>query len=148
MNKPVAALVVVLVLAALGGLGFALVERHNRGSLVKKSEQACGGRDMPAAGAPSTLPLGLPSTAGATVLSVAMQGRTTVAFAKVPGSRDDIVATRDRVVGDLTAAGYRVVGTDQEPGFEAEAQLAGTRTGTLKVSPLCGGLLEVRYKIE
>jgi len=148
VKRPLLALVVVLVLLALGGLGFALFERHDRGSLVHKSEQACGGRDVPAAAAPATLPLGLPSTAGATVLSVAMQGRTTIAFAKVPGSREDIVATRDRVLGDLTAAGYRVVGTDQEPGFEAEAELAGTRTGTLKVSPLCGGLLEVRYKIE
>ena len=31
---------------------------------------------------------------------------------------------------------------------EAEAQVRGRYEGTVKVSPLCEGLLEVRYKIE
>lgn len=76
------------------------------------------------------------------------QGKTTVAFAKIPGGRDDIVAVRDRVLADLKTAGYTTVGTDQEPGYEAEAELGGKHDGTLKVSPLCEGLLEVRYKIQ
>ncbi len=71
-----------------------------------------------------------------------------MAFAKVEGGRDDIVAVRDRVLGDLKTAGYETVGTDQEPGYEAEAEIKGQYEGTLKVSPLCEGLLEVRYKIE
>ena len=82
------------------------------------------------------------------MLNVATQGATTVVFASEPGGRDDIVAVRDKVLADLAKAGYRVVGTDQEPGYEAEAELAGTHPGSLKVSPLCEGLLEVRYKIE
>ncbi len=142
------ALIVVLVLAAAGGIGFALFERHERGGLVAASEQTCDGRAQPVAGAPSTLPLDLPLTAGGRVLNVTEQGRTVVAFASLPGSRPDIVAVRDQVLRDLAGAGYTTVGTDQEPGYEAEAELAGTHEGTLKVSPLCEGLLEVRYKID
>ena len=128
--------------------GFAVFERQEREGLATKSEQACTGRDKPAPGAPSSLPLGLPLTAGETVLEVATQGKTTVAFASEPGGRDDIVAVRDKVLVDLARVGYTVVGVDQEPGYEAEAELSGTHPGSVKVSPLCEGLLEVRYKIE
>lgn len=148
MRKPAVVGVVVLALVGVGAGGFALFERNERQGLASKSVEACDGRDKPAPGAPSTLPLGLPLTEGETVLNVAKQGATTVAFASEPGGRDDIVAVRDKVLADLAKAGYRVVGTDQEPGYEAEAELAGTHTGSVKVSPLCEGLLEVRYKIE
>lgn len=141
-------LIALLVLIAIGGVGWALFERHERGGLVKKSERACGDLDQPAPGAPTVLPLALPKTAGATVLSVTSQGKTTIAFAKIAGGRDDIVSVRDQVLTDLQGAGYTVKGTDQEPGYEAEAELEGTHHGTLKVAPLCTGLLEIRYKIE
>ena len=110
--------------------------------------EPCTGQEVPVADAPAQLPLGLPASAGSTVLRVAEQGRTTVAFASLPGTRDEIVPVRDRVLQDLATAGYRVVGTDQELGYEAEAELAGPYEGTLKVAPLCGELLEVRYKID
>lgn len=143
--------VIAVVLAgalAAGGVGFAVFEQFERRGLATKSEQACAGRDKPAPDAPATLPLGLPLTDGEKVLKVATQGATTVAFASEPGGRDDIVAVRDKVLADLAKVGYTVVGTDQEPGYEAEAELAGTHPGSVKVSPLCEGLLEVRYKIE
>lgn len=148
MRKPlVAGLVAVAVLAA-GGAGFAVFEHYEREGLATRSERACAGRDKPAPDAPAALPLELPLTEGEKVLRVATQGRTTVAFASEPGGRGDIVAVRDKVLADLARAGYTVVGTDQEPGYEAEAELAGTHPGSLKVSPLCEGLLEIRYKIE
>ncbi len=148
MRKPVVAVLVVVAIAALAGGGFAVFETVERGGLAKKAENACGSEATPAADAPSMLPLGLPLTEGEKVLRVAEQGKTTVAFASEPGSRDDIVAVRDKVLADLREAGYTVVDTDQEPGFEAEAELAGTHPGSVKVSPLCEGLLQVRYKIE
>ncbi len=148
MRKPVTAGVIVLALVVAGAGGFAVFERYERQGLASKSEEACAGRDKPSPGAPSALPLGLPLTEGETVLNVATQGATTVAFASESGGRDDIVAVRDKVLADLAEAGYRVVGTDQEPGYEAEAELAGKHAGSLKVSPLCEGLLEIRYKIE
>lgn len=148
MRKPLAAVLVVVAVAAAAGGGFAAFEKHERGGLAKKSEQACGDNARPAADAPAELPLGLPLTRGEKVLRVAEQGKTTVAWASEPGGRDDIVEVRDQVLRDLAGAGYTVVGTDQEPGYEAEAELAGTHPGSVKVSPLCEGLLEVRYKIE
>lgn len=141
-----AAAVAVVGLAVVGGL--LLHERQERGGLVSTAEQACEGRDQPVAGAPAALPLSLPLSSGGRVLDVATQGRTVVAFASVPGGRGDIVRVRDGVLSDLRGAGYTVAGTDQEPGYEAEAELAGVHEGTLKVSPLCAGLLQVRYKID
>jgi hypothetical protein len=141
-------LVVVLALVAVGGIGFALFERHERGGLVTASERPCDGREAPVSGVPSGMPLQLPMTQGGTLLDVQRQGSTTVAFVKVGGGRSDIVDVRDRVLGELKGAGYATSGTDQEPGYEAEAEVRGRYEGTLKVSPLCTGLLEVRYKIE
>jgi len=145
MRKP---LVAVAGAAILLGLGWALLAGPEGGRPTQQSEVACDGRDRPDPGAPATLPLGLPMTSGATVLRVGLVGRTTVAHAVLPGTREDIVSVRDRVLEDLKAAGYTVVGTDQEPGFEAEAELGGTHDGTLQVSPLCDGKLKVRYKIQ
>ncbi len=148
MRKPLFAAAAVLVLAVGGGVGFALFERHERGGLVTQSGQACDGKDQPVPAAPTALPFGLPATDGEVVLNVTSQGSTTVAFARVDGGRDRIVEVRDDVLADLTAAGYTVVGTDQEPGYEAEAEVTGPREGTIKVSPLCSGLLEVRYALR
>jgi hypothetical protein len=52
------------------------------------------------------------------------------------------------VLRGLGAVGYRVVGTDQEPGHEGEADVAGPHGGTIKVPPLCAGLLEVRDSLR
>ncbi len=133
---------------AVGGGAFALHERQHRSDLVTTSERACAGRDQAVPGTPAALPLGLPMTAGGKVLQVTSQGRTVISFASLPGRRGDIVQVRDAVLADLRGAGYSVAGTDQEPGYEAEAELAGTHEGTLKVAPLCAGLLQVRYKID
>ncbi|MCU1587235.1 MAG: hypothetical protein JWN31_728 [Frankiales bacterium] len=148
MKKPVIALIVVLGLLAVGGIGWALKEHHERAGIKKTAEKSCAGLDQPVAGAPTELPLAIPLTSGETVLSVTTQGKTTIAFAKISGTRNDVVKVRDQILTDLRAKGYTVPGTDQEPGFEAEAELAGTHDGTLKVAPLCQDVLSVRYKIN
>lgn len=140
-------LLAVLVLLAAGAVGWALVGQPDDAPATPAAP-GCDGVDQAVSGAPATLPLGLALRTGATVLDVTTQGKTTIAFAKIPGGRDDIVPIRDAVLTDLKAAGYTVTATDQEPGFEAEAQLGGKHRGTVKVSPLCTGLLEIRYKIE
>lgn len=129
----------------LGGAGFVVFEKFERAGIAEAATVDCEGRTTSTA---SALPLDLPLSEGAQVLRVDTQGATTVAFASLPGGRDDIVARRDAVLRDLQAAGYRVTGSDQEPGFEAEAQIAGPHEGTVRIKPLCTGLLEVRYKIE
>jgi hypothetical protein len=149
MKRPVVLIVVVVVLlAVVASVGFYLFEKHERGGIKAEAAKPCGTLADPSPGAPAELPLGLPLSAGSKVLRVAEQGKTTVAFAATQGTRDDVVTVRDRVLSDLAGAGYRATGTDQEPGFEAEAELAGTHDGTLRVKPLCTGVLEVRYTIE
>ncbi len=139
-------LLALLALLVVGGGGFYLFEKHERAGLAGAATEACGDEDAPSTTA--TLPFDLPLPEGGAVLRSDKQGATTVAFASVPGGRDDIVEQRDAVLEQLKTKGYTVAGTDQEPGYEAEAQLEGTHTGTLRVKPLCKGQLEVRYKIE
>ena len=136
----------VVVLAALGGLGFYLFERHERSGIAAKAEEPCGTLDTPEAGA--TLPAALKLPADQKLLRVQTQGKTTVAFASTAGGRDDIVAVRDRVLDLLKGRGFTVKGTDQEQGYEAEAELSGVVDGTIRVKPLCTGRMEIRYKIE
>ena len=138
----------VVVLVAAGGGGFWLFERHERGGLVAQSERACGDLASPEAGVPASLPLGLPLPPRAEILRVTSQGATQVAFVDVPGDRDDLVAVRDEVLRELQGVGYETVDTDQEPGYEAEAEVTGPHEGTVKVTPLCEGLIEVRYAIS
>ena len=140
-----AAVVVVAGLAAGGA--FALHEHRHRADLVSTSEQACAGQDRPRP-APGRAARRAADDHRRDRAPGGRPGRTVVAFASLPGRRGDIVQVRDAVLADLRGAGYTVAGTDQEPGYEAEAELAGTHEGTLKVSPLCAGLLEVRYKID
>mgnify|MGYP003296805668 CR=1 FL=1 len=145
-SSVIKALVAVVVLAMLGGLGFFLFERHERSGIAAKASEPCGTLDTPESGA--TLPVGLALPTGQKLLRVQKQGKTTVAFASTAGGRDDIVRVRDEVLDLLKASGFTVKGTDQEPGYEAEAELSGVVDGTIRVKPLCTDRLEVRYKIE
>lgn len=138
--------VAVVVLALLGGLGFYLFERNERSGIASKASEPCATLDTPESGA--TLPTGLALPPGQKLLRVQTQGKTSVAFASTAGGRDDIVKVRDDVLTLLKAAGFTVKGTDQEPGYEAEAEVSGPAEGTVRVKPLCEGRLEVRYKIE
>ncbi len=136
----------VLVVAALAGLGFYLFERHERSGIAAKAEEPCGTLDTPKAGA--TLPVALKLPDDQKLLRVQTQGKTVVAFTSTTGGRDDIVDVRDQVLDQLKANGFTVEGTDQEPGYEAEAELSGAVDGTIRVKPLCTGRLEIRYKLE
>lgn len=112
---------------------------------AQRQETPCA-EDTPVGAAP--LPSGLTLPPDQKLLRVAKQGKTSVVFASTDGGPDDLVAIRDRVLGQLAASGSTVVGTDQEPGAEAEAEVGGTFDGTLRVTPLCAGRVEVRYKVE
>jgi hypothetical protein len=147
MKRPVVlVLAAVVVIALLGGLGWFLFEKHERSGIAAKAEEPCGTLDTPEAGV--TLPVALALPEDQKLLRVQTQGKTTVVFTSTAGGRDEIVAVRDKVLDLLKARGFTVTGTDQEPGYEAEAELSGIVDGTLRVKPLCTGRLEIRYKIE
>lgn len=115
---------------------------------------ACGGASKDAAGEPcgalptrdpsAALPSGFPQREGEVLYGPAAQGKTSIVFGLVPDG--DFVAVRDGVVDRLRAAGYDIVGTDQEA-VEAEAEFTGPHEGTVKVQPLCQGYVTVRYKL-
>jgi hypothetical protein len=140
-------LLIVLALAAVVGIvlgGWAIFEHFDRAGKVKDAKKACTGLDV-VQGNP-TLPAGFTLPDGEKLLSVQTQGKTTVIYASTDGTRDDIVHARDQVTQALTADGYTVTHTDQEPTFEAEATVTTNGTDdTVQVQPLCSGRLRVRY---
>lgn len=139
----------VVALALVIGVAVFLFVRHEHSALANRAVTSCVGKADARPGAPATLPFGLPLPGdGAKVLSVDTQGKTTVAMVSTPGNRGDLVQVRDQILQQLAGLGYRRTGTDQEPSYEAEGQFAGRYTGSIRVRPLCAGLLEVRYKIE
>ena len=100
---------------------------------------------LPAADPEASLPEGFPQLPGQVLYGPASQGATTIVFGRVEG--DDFEATRDRLAGELEAAGYRLDGTDQEA-VEAEAHFSTPREGSVRVKQLCDGVLEVRYRLS
>jgi len=104
--------------------------------------EPCG--TLPSADPAASLPSGFPQRDGEVLYGPATQGKTSIVFGLVPDA--DFVAVRDGAVDRLKAAGYEVVGTDQEA-VEAEAEFTGPHEGTIKVQPLCEGYVTVRYKL-
>jgi len=79
--------------------------------------------------------------------------RVVTAGFKRPGSDICLFGTPVRaeggsVLAELLTGGYRAVGTSQDPGYEASADLDGTHRGSVRVSPLCRGLLQVSYTVR
>jgi hypothetical protein len=139
---------VLLALVVVAGVtvgGWAVFEHFDRQGIVKKAERACGTLDTPDSTA--TLPSGLVLPEGLKLLHVVTQGKTTLVVTSQQGTRQDVVKVRDQLVTALTAAGFTKKGQDQEPGFEAEAQLSGRVDARLKVRPLCQDRLEVRLTL-
>ena len=100
---------------------------------------------LPPADPAVALPADLPAPEGQVLYEKASQGSTDVVFARLDG--DDFVAVRDQVAASLREAGYEVSGTDQEA-VEAEVHFVQPLDGTVKVSPLCDGVLQLRYRLS
>jgi hypothetical protein len=100
---------------------------------------------LPAADPAASLPEGFPQLPGQVLYGPASQGATTIVFGRVPG--EDFEQLRDRLAGELEAAGYTLDGTDQEA-VEAEAHFSAPREGSVRVKQLCEGVLEVRYRLS
>jgi hypothetical protein len=129
---------VLLALAACGGDG-------EPGGSAKPSPTPCAGLLEPAD--PGVrLPDGLPFAEGHTLYDDARQGATRLWFAHVPG--DDVVEVRDTLAAAYESAGFRGITTDAEPPAEAELQFAGRLEGSVQVTPLCDGVLRVRYRVS
>ena len=146
VNRLVKALLALVVVAGLGLAGWAVFEHFEREGVAKKGERACGTLDTPKSGV--TAPPGVTLPEGLKLLDVVTQGRTVLVIASQEGTRQEVVKVRDDLVTALSAAGFTKKGEDQEPGYEAEAQLGGTADASLKVRPLCQDRLEVRLTLR
>ena len=94
--------------------------------------------------ASTALPSNVPAIDG-TPYDYSAQGKTW--FYSVSGSGTDLPALRDAYDAKLTAAGYKILNTDQEAGAESESAFAGPHSGTTNFRPLCDGKVVFRLKL-
>ena len=96
--------------------------------------------------ASTALPSDIPSPGG-NAYDYTSQGKTQVWFFAVDGSADQLPTLRDGYDTKLTAQGYKIEGTDQEEGAEAESDFSGPHEGTTNFRPLCSGKVVLRLKL-
>lgn len=132
---------------ALGLGGWYVFERVARAGKVKDAGKPCTNLDVVTPGA--VVPTGFSLPAGQKLLRVEKQGKTSIVYASLDGTRTDLVDIRDRTVEALKANGYKLTGTDQEPTYEADAAISkGNIDDSLNVRPLCSGKVVVRYTLH
>ena len=147
MKAVVRVLAAVVVLALLALVGWRVFEHFDQQDKIKNAKKSCATFDV--VGNNITLPAGFTLPAGQKLLNVQSTGKTSVIFASLSGTRDDLVDIRDRVATELEAQGYKRTGSDQEPTFEADATVSmGGVDDTINVRPLCAGKVVVRYTIH
>jgi hypothetical protein len=147
MKRLIVPLVGVVVLAVLILVGWRVFEHFDQQDKIKNANKSCSTFDV-VKGNP-TLPSGFTLPSGQKLLNVQTTGKTSVIFASLPGSRDELVSIRDSVEQALVANGYKVTGGDQEPTFEADGTVSKNGVDdTINVRPLCSGRVVVRYTIH
>lgn len=112
------------------------------------SSAACTKKPSPRPGAAGQLPAGFPTIAGWVPTDVVSQGQTKAVSGVVPGDVKDLVTVRNAALSRISTAGYRATHSDQEPGFEAEADFTGAHEGNVKVRAWCPGYLLLTYTIH
>ena len=99
--------------------------------------------------ASTQLPIDVPAPSGsATAYDYSNQGKTQVWFFALNGSPDDLASLRDAYDTQLTGKGYKIEGTDQEEGAEAESEFSGPHEGTTNFKALCSGKVGFRLKLN
>ena len=94
----------------------------------------------------ATLPSDVPAPASATFVELEKQGATRRYFAQLPG--DNVVQVRDEVLAQFRTAGYQIVDSDAEGNAEAEFDFRGAHEGSLAVTPLCDGMVQLRFRLS
>jgi hypothetical protein len=141
------ALLAVVAVVAVALAGWAVFEHFERADKIKDAKKSCADLDVVTPGA--TLPAGFTLPDGQKLLRVDTQGKTSIVYASLDGTRDDLVEIRDRTVEALKADGYKVTHTDQEPTYEADAAVSkGDVDDSINVRPLCSGKAVVRYTLH
>ena len=105
----------------------------------------CGSKITPDSSVAAKLPKGFPVLTGWTGTSAVTQGTTTAIHGAVKATPAQITTLRDTVFTQIKGAGYKVTGSDQEPGFEADGDFTGPHPGNINVKLLCQDYLLVTY---
>jgi hypothetical protein len=156
------AAVLALTLAACGGAGApesapgsgrsssagSAAETDATSTSASTSSPACAGQTAPHPELARQLPAGFPTVAGWTATQVQTQGQTRAVQGVLRGEVAELVRIRDTAADRIAAAGYTRTGSDEEPGFEAEAELEGPHEVSIKVKPLCRGYLALTYTVR
>jgi hypothetical protein len=112
------------------------------------SSAGCTGTATARPGVAGQLPAGLPTVAGWIPTEAVSQGQTKAIRGLVRGEVGDLVTVRDAAVNRISAAGYRKTDSDQEPGYEAEADFTGPQEGNINVRACGRDYLVVTYTIR
>jgi len=94
----------------------------------------------------TAIPSDVPAPSG-NVYEYSNQGKTQVWFYSLSGSPDQLPSLRDAYDSQLSGKGYKIEGTDQEEGSEAESEFSGPHEGTTNFRPLCSGKVVFRLKL-
>ena len=105
----------------------------------------CDGKITSDPAVAAKLPKGFPVLTGWTGTSSVTQGKTTAIHGVVKATPAQISTLRDTVFTQIKNAGYKVTGSDQEPGFEADGDFSGPNPGNINVKLLCQDYLLVTY---
>lgn len=94
------------------------------------------------------LPAGFPTVTGWQPTEVVNQGQTRAVSGALRGEVADLVTVRDNAADEIVTEGYTQTGSDEEVGYEAEAEFEGPQEVSIKVRPLCRDHLVLTYTVR
>lgn len=94
------------------------------------------------------LPAGFPTVTGWQPIEVVNQGQTRAVSGALRGEVADLVTVRDNAADEIVTEGYTQTGSDEEVGYEAEAEFEGPHEVSIKVRPLCRDHLVLTYTVR
>ncbi len=112
------------------------------------AESECGQKTTPRPELLRQLPAGFPTVTGWQPTEVVNQGQTRAVSGALRGEVADMVTVRDNAADEIVTAGYDQTGSDEEVGYEAEAEFEGPQEVSIKVRPLCRDHLVLTYTVR
>lgn len=112
------------------------------------AESECGQKTTPRPQLIRQLPAGFPTITGWQPTEVVNQGQTRAVSGALRGAVGDLVTVRDNAADEIVTEGYTQTGSDEEVGYEAEAEFEGPQEVSIKVRPLCRDHLVLTYTVR
>ena len=112
------------------------------------AEAACGQQPAPRPELIGQLPGGFPTITGWQPTKVTNQGQSREVSGVLRGKVSELVTVRDNAADELVSSGYDQTGSDEEAGYEAEAEFEGPQEVSIKVKPLCRDYLVLTYTVR